>query len=608
MEFSLNIITKSKRNLFKKYFNFESEQKNCNEKKNLKKESENISFRKSRKLYSINISNNINKKMKEIEKKGKYKRNIYKLLYDQIHTDIAEIEKEIKTARNIIVPYSLLRRRQIKNEILLNKKLNKADIEELKKEENIQIKNNKINIPKIKVSNISNNIFNRNTILNTPKKKDNKTNSFIAPSKFKNRSNTKIIKTRNKPIINIIKSATEDNGDSNDYFFKKGNDNIETTFNKMIYKNKDYLKTEIGNNNTSFKRLNSKSLSKNDTKTSLIKENIETKNQKRKKCLFVSYDEKWYLKNKFLFIRLDKLEIENNYIQSQIISDQYYLINENINLITSKYLVDKELTNKFNSINYSNKQIININIEDSIGLMLKISYILLEKFEENLEKFITQIIKKPEKKDITIVEDEKKEFTINLALFTEASSFFSVSFKSYLILLEKDEYFKINSNNFDKIYQFFDRLRLSVNKIILDFKSLYNGNNVKETKIIKECVHKIIKIKEQKLAYEKKPKLDCHRKFGYFRSGIDPFKYKGNVKMKLTEEKEVNMRINNSIGKKNDTKKNFSTFQKFDIGSKLVSNLMKYGTKEFREFIIYERIRRRFHDKENENQSNYDSN
>ena len=139
-------------------------------------------------------------------------------------------------------------------------------------------------------------------------------------------------------------------------------------------------------------------------------------------------------------------------------------------------------------------------------------------------------------------------------------------------------------------------------------KNLYNGINVQEKRIIKECIQKIIKIKEQKnVSTKKKNKLDCHRKFGAFRSGIDPFKYKGKLKMKINEDKEVLMRINKALGKRNNNQKNFDNVKKFDIGSKLVTDLMKYGTNQFRQFIISERIRRKFYDKEKENNDSNDS-
>ena len=586
MQLLLNKTVKPRHNLFKKYFNSSNKQKNNNEAITLTNDSEKKNNRKN----SMNIKNKIIIKMKQLEKKSKYKRNIYKLLYDQIHTDIADIDKEIKTGKNLIVPYALLKRNLLKNEFLLNKKLNKLDIKELQKEENNNDINStkndsKINIPKIKKFNIINNsLITNTTTINTSERKENKINNNTTTnfSKFKNLSKSNIInlKSRNMPNINIVKAITDQN--------------IEYKDNLLLQENDD-----INDKNTI-------NVDKNITKTTLLRV-PEIKKSKRKKCLYVSYDEKWYLKNKFIYIKLDKLEIENNYIQSQIIGDQFALINESIKHITSKYFVDKDIANKFNATNLSNQKLININIEESIGLMIEISYILLEKFENCLENFITKIFKRQNKNEYKIVEDEKKEFNINLTLFIETSQFFGVSYKSYLILLDKDEYYKIDKYNFDKIVQFLDRLRLGVNKIILDLQNVYNMNNIREKKIITNCVKKIIRIKEQKESYEKKPKLDCHKKFCAFRSGIDPFKYKGKIRMKITEDNEINMRIKKALGYRNDNDKNFDIIKKFDIGSKLVNNLMKYGTKEFREFIIYERIRRKFYERQRENDSEEDS-
>ena len=140
MQLLLNKTVKPRHNLFKKYFNSSNKQKNNNEAITLTNDSEKKNNRKN----SMNIKNKIIIKMKQLEKKSKYKRNIYKLLYDQIHTDIADIDKEIKTGKNLIVPYALLKRNLLKNEFLLNKKLNKLDIKELQKEEN----NNDINSTK----------------------------------------------------------------------------------------------------------------------------------------------------------------------------------------------------------------------------------------------------------------------------------------------------------------------------------------------------------------------------------------------------------------------------------------------------------------------------
>ena len=76
--------------------------------------------RKLCKEYSFHIRSKIIKKMKKIEKKSRYKRNIYNLLYDQIHSEIAAIDKAIKRGKELILPYSFLRKSLIKKEILFN--------------------------------------------------------------------------------------------------------------------------------------------------------------------------------------------------------------------------------------------------------------------------------------------------------------------------------------------------------------------------------------------------------------------------------------------------------------------------------------------------------
>ena len=614
----LNKTVKPNSNLFKKIFNTENQNNNStqrvytNTSKNKKRNN-----RKSIKYYSINIRNKINNKMNVINKKSRYKRNIYKLLYDQIHSDIAEIENEIEIGKKLVVPYHVLKNNMIKNRKLFNKKSSKTNLKE-EESGSKKAESTKYKIHKLKNINLINNSYLSNTTISSTTRNDFKMNTLSSFTKFK-KNNIFIpnLKTRNKRNLTLIKAITENNNNyvKNSFLLTNNIDNNNEKIKKNVlqvnnndnFLDKKYANTERNNINNIFLRLNSKSVDKTIMKTSLHRDIPETQMNKRKKCLYITYDEKWYLRNKFIYIKLDKLVVENNYIQSRIIHDQYALINESIKIFKSKYLVSKELTIKFNSTNFQNQQIININIEETIGLMIEISYILLEKYEDNLVHFITQVIKRPSKDEYKIVEDEKKEFGINITLFTEANSFLTVSYKSYLVLIQKDEYYKIKKYNFERIQQFFDRLRLGVNKIILDMKNLFIGNNIREKKIITECVQKIIKIKEQKEVYEKKQKLDCHKKFGAFYNGIDPFKYKGKLKMKPNEDKEIYMRINKALGKKNYNETNFNNIKKFDINSKLVSNLMKYGTKEFREFIIYERIRRQFYDKEKEKEKENNS-
>ena len=607
----------SQNNVMKKGINENDDKsKNKKEKKENATKSENKNIRKASKLYSINLRNKINKKMKKINQNSRYKRNIYTLLYDQIKSDVAGIDKELAVAKKLIVPYHLLQRSRMRKEILLNKNINLINTKDIEEEEdtnNLSIKKteSRKSIPKIKNYNIASNILNLNNNMTNSARNDYMSKSLF--SKLKSNNYTPFLKARSKTKLNIIKSISDNinkdsfssnnSRDDKDEKYKKKNLPFITSdnFYEKKYSNTDRAYT----NNNTFTRMNTFDLF--NSKSSFIKIGLD-KNQshKRKKSLFVNFDKRWYIKNQFIYIKIDKLLIENNYIQSQIIHDQYALINENVKIIVSKYIVDKELINKFNISTLSNQQNININLEESIGLMIEISYLLLEKYENSLQNFITQIIKREKKEKFKIIDDEKKEFGINITLFTEASSFFTVCYKSYLILIQKDENYKIKKTSFYKLHQYFDRLRLGVNKVVLDMKNLYCWNNGQEKKLITECVQKIMRIKEQKSVIQRKKKLDCHRRFGAFRSGIDPFKYKGGIKMILSEDKEIITRINKALGKKNDKAQNFYSVKKFDIGSKLVTDLMSYGTKEFREFVISERIRRKFYESENNEEEDDD--
>ena len=70
--------------------------------------------------------------------------------------------------------------------------------------------------------------------------------------------------------------------------------------------------------------------------------------------------------------------------------------------------MDKDLQTNFNMSNLYNQRKININIEESIGLMIEISYLLLEKYEDSLPNFISQVMKRVKKDVSKFVDDEKR--------------------------------------------------------------------------------------------------------------------------------------------------------------------------------------------------------
>ena len=227
------------------------------------------------------------------------------------------------------------------------------------------------------------------------------------------------------------------------------------------------------------------------------------------------------------------------------------------------------------------------------------------------------------------VDNEKKEFKINITNIYESYIFLKVCYETYKIILNTKKDFYINKNNFEILFQYLDRARFDLSKICSELNILYQEPNQDDKKLIDRCMNRIKKnhikifnaLKSEDKSNNKnsqfnsksfsrtkflkyfnnkyKSKIDCHQKFGLFNSGIDSFNYNGPKKLKLNEQQSVNVRINKAFGG-NSRNLKLKHFPKFDINSRLVNNLMKYATNKFKNDIISERIRQRFYELNNE--------
>ncbi len=246
-------------------------------------------------------------------------------------------------------------------------------------------------------------------------------------------------------------------------------------------------------------------------------------------------------------------------------------------------------------------------------MLTEISYLLLNGYENIIQNFISNPIERITKKKVKNIFDEKKEFMINISTFSETYIFLQVCYEAYTIISNgKDDYY-ITKNNFKILNQFLDRARFVVSKICLDLNNMYREQNKEDKKIIEDCLKNIKNVNRKayinnlkivnnhimtRINFKKKKfksKVDCHLKFGLFKSGIDSFRYKGPKKLKLSEEHLTNLRINKAFGASSyrDLKPH-KHIVKFDINSSLVNQLMKYATNEFKSKIISERIRQRY--------------
>ena len=290
----------------------------------------------------------------------------------------------------------------------------------------------------------------------------------------------------------------------------------------------------------------------------------------------------------------------------------------------SKFLVNNTLGRDFNKLSNKTKAFVNILLEETTGLFIEISYLLLSNYSTDVDKYISNPIQRKTKKSMKKVENEKKEFKINITNIYE-SYIIKVCYETYKIILNNKKDFYITKKNFEILFQYLDRARFNLSKICSELKILYLEPNQDDKRLIDRCMNRIknnhIKIynafknEEKKNNYsfhfnsksfsrkrflknfnnKYKSQIDCHQKFGVFYSGIDPFNYNGPKKLKLTEQQLMNARINKAFGGNSNNFK-FKHFPKFDINSRLVNSLMKYATCKFKNDIISERIRQRFYD------------
>lgn len=567
--------------------------------------------KKKVKRFSVNIRNELIKKM---EKKPKVnERQIYTPLYIQIHKSLKDIEHEKRIAKNYILSekevitrikiplYNSIFQLNQKNNLLLNlnnneEKLNGYYVDN-KSKGSSDIFRKLSNTTKNTI--ISNNSINNKFLKSFSGKLNNK--KVIFRNKIKNKTFTDSILNFGKNLSNLA-SPTNSSGPLipiTPMVPKKTSLIFRTDSKETVNKNLSSINRT--NTNTNIQTL--KSLEDKD-------KNI---NKMRNKTFFVEYEPDWYSKNKFIKNRIDKNMITNPLFQKKIIDDELALIFGYMKIFQSQYLIDKNLSKYFIKISYYSQKGLNLYLEEAIGLLTEISYLLLNGYENIIQNFISNPIERITKKKVKNIFDEKKEFMINISTFSETYIFLQVCYEAYTIISNgKDDYY-ITKNNFKILNQFLDRARFVVSKICLDLNNMYREQNKEDKKIIEDCLKNIKNVNRKayinnlkivnnhittRINFKKKKfksKVDCHLKFGLFKSGIDSFRYKGPKKLKLSEEHLTNLRINKAFGASSyrDLKPH-KHIVKFDINSSLVNQLMKYATNEFKSKIISERIRQRY--------------
>ena len=589
-----------------------------NDKDKLKTQTDGFSHQKS-KILNINTIKSFSTKkeplkLKECEEHNYnlYDKLIFEPIYTQIHKNIKEYTEEIKTGKQLLFPTKTIKKeinqyKYKKTNLILNDyaKDAKDDLTIKKFMKNNMIK--KSLFLKTFSGNINNLYSERN------KKRVMFRNLQLNEAINNNNMNNSRLK---------IKSYTERNKKNEDEKNINNNEELEQKLNiPEIRKNSKVISRNPDNQFVSTNSL----INLSQINRTLTNNTIQDKNIYRTKTYYVEYDPKWYKKNKLIKTRFEKDLIINPLLQKKLIDDQFILLFDNMKQFQSKFLVNKTLATDFYKLSNKAKILVNILLEETTGLFIEISYLLLSDYSTDIEKYISNPIPRKTKKSAKKVENEKKEFKINITNIYESYIFIKVCYETYKIIINNKKEFYITKKNFEILFQYLDRARFNLSKICSELKILYQEPNQDDKKLIDRCMNRIknnhikisnaLKNEDKKNNYSfrfgsksfsrkkflkhfntnYKSQIDCHQKFGVFYSGIDPFNYNGPKKIKLTEQQLMNARINKAFGGNSNNLK-IKHFPKFDINSRLVNSLMKYATRKFKNDIISERIRQRFYE------------
>ena len=595
--------------------NIDMDEANYNDKLNTKTDTY---FNKKSKIVKLNTIKSFSTKKESLKIKdiegnyNLYDKLIFEPIYSQIHKNMKEYAEEIKTGKQLInsgkkIKREIFQYKYKKGNLLLNNYA-KDDSKNKKLYNNLSIK--KSFFLKTFSGNI-NNLYSENN-----KKRVMFRNLHLNEAINNNTDNSRL----------KFKSYTDRNKKNEDDKNSINDEELDTKLNiPEIKKNSNLLFRNSENKLMSTNSLINLS-QLNRTLTNTPKDITIS----RTKTYYVEYDPKWYIKNKLIKTRFEKDTITNPLLQKKLIDDELVLLFDNMKLFQSKFIVNKTLNRDYEKLlSNKSKKVINILLEETIGLFIEISYLLLNNYSTDIEKYISNPIARKTKQSVKKVDNEKKEFKINITNIYESYIFLKVCYETYKIILNTKKEFYINKNNFEILFQYLDRARFDLSKICSELNILYQEPNQDDKKLIDRCMNRIKKnhikifnaLKSEDKSNNKnsqfnsqsfsrtkflkyfnnkyKSKIDCHQKFGLFNSGIDSFNYNGPKKLKLNEQQLVNVRINKAFGG-NSRNLKLKHFPKFDINSRLVNNLMKYATNKFKNDIISERIRQRFYELNNE--------
>jgi hypothetical protein len=258
----------------------------------------------------------------------------------------------------------------------------------------------------------------------------------------------------------------------------------------------------------------------------------------RRKTYEIDYIDNWYVKNNFMPTKINSNLTNNIEFQSNILIDQIKVLMDNILHFRTKFLNDRILIHVFRNLNMNKKIKMNKVLEETCGLILRISNGILIDFSKFLEKFVAIQPPNPEKIQTKIIEDEEITFKENCNLLVEISIFLKSCYEVYTTLTKQVDDMNLNRRSLIEILQFLDRARLNVSTLICSTHN-YRENYKKDINLYHKYRQTICKLYGEK---DEEEKLKDEEK--EFKKFIEIKKQKTPYEVKINEENERAKRLN----------------------------------------------------------------
>lgn len=206
---------------------------------------------------------------------------------------------------------------------------------------------------------------------------------------------------------------------------------------------------------------------------------------KRLRTFKVKMIKNYYEKKKLSYKILPKSIITDLDYQSTVIVDEIKVLLDNSETFRLLFLTNENMIKIYKSLSKHSKCEVNHLLEESIGLMMEISVLILNDFSKYLDKFVAvQPPTKERLKDAYVV-DEEVAFITNTKLFSDVMMFTKGCYEVYLVLIKQEDDIILDYIKYNEVTQYLNRARYNISTLIFLVKSFFK-NTIEDEKLLEK--------------------------------------------------------------------------------------------------------------------------